>query len=511
MIETNPEYDAKDYMDDEKLYSQHASVNSPKDLMEQRGTPIPALFNQFYKFIQNPSTVSVETFKRMVDTDDVVGSGIDFLTSCLGARLGSYEHPSQEVTEFVNKALAYIDQGWNTVVKEGMSALWAGHSVQEKVWTNADMGFVVKKLKTYPPTTILYETERDGDLTPDGILQYQRNYNPQILGQGLGVYGSIGVNGRVNPDPLAKVGDFPFPLRMSNSYSYLSIRIPTFKCVHYAHNSMGNPYGHSLLRRAYKYWVLKDSFLKMMAVALDRKGTPLTIVYADPNATMLDARTYQQGVNPNLQNRMRADLAARQAFANVHNDSTIILPGKKGQIYDTDFAPQDPNTSSFLDAIRYCDQGLLRALLVPSLIFTNGDGTGSYSLGQEHAKTFEKILDSILFGMKHVYLHQLVKELIAYNFPESAWKKDGIGDFSKRELGKEELSKEMEMYERGINMGVIDANDLGDLNKMRETMGFNATEKIIEKPMMPGEQQGQESGLSPLDSSEDALFSIEGE
>src|SRR5690242_191787 len=82
---------------EEMLYARHVEVESFNDLTAQRSTPIPALFNQFYKFIQNPSSVSVETFKRMVDTDDTIGSGVDFLTTCLAARLGAYQHPSQEI------------------------------------------------------------------------------------------------------------------------------------------------------------------------------------------------------------------------------------------------------------------------------------------------------------------------------------------------------------------------------------------------------------------------------
>src|SRR5690242_6567702 len=82
-----------------ELFARHVEVETFKDLEVQRGTPIPALFNIFYKFIQNPSSVSVETYKRMVDTDDTIGSGVDFLTTALSARLGRYQHPSQEITE----------------------------------------------------------------------------------------------------------------------------------------------------------------------------------------------------------------------------------------------------------------------------------------------------------------------------------------------------------------------------------------------------------------------------
>lgn len=483
-----------------ELYARHQEVENLKDLEgkeHQRGTPIPALFNQFYKFIQNPSTVSVETFKRMVDTDDTIGSGVDFLTTCLAARLGRYQHKSREITQWVNDGLDNIEGGWFNAVKEVLSASWAGFSVAEKVWANTNNGFVPHKIVSLPPSTLLFETDRTGEITYDGVLQYQRNYNPIALSSGIGFYGgaisAFGFNvGVSRPDIFAKFGDLPFPLRTANQYNYLSIRIPKQKCIHYAFDAQGkfgNPYGRSLLRRAYKYYVMKDAFLQMMSVALDRKGTPLTIVYYDPNTTLIDpSKATQSGAAKDARGargRSVGDSAgsqARKAFERVHNDSTIFLPGKKDQIFGTDFVPQDSNTESFIAALDFCNKSMLRAMLIPSLIFGNGDGTGSYSLGQEHAKTFDKILDGWLEGTKQVLLQQLVKEMIQYNFPREVWEKEGFGDFSKREFTQDEMDKVTQVYERAINMGVIDSDDLNDLNKMRETIGFEEREETIEKP-----------------------------
>jgi hypothetical protein len=473
------------------LYARHTEIRGLSDLEAQRGTPIPALFNQFYKFIQNPSTVSVETFKRMVDTDDTIGSGVDFLTTCLTARLGRYVHKSEEVTKFVNDALDKIEGGFYNAAKEMMSASWAGFYVGEKVFVNDPSGFIVKKVVPLPPGTILFETERTGELTEDGILQYQRNYNPANLAYGVAGYGgggwltSGGQPGR--PDPLAKLGDMPFPLRTANTYNYLSIRIPTQKCLHYAFDAQGkfgNPYGRPLLRRAYKWYVMKDAFLQMLSVALDRKGTPLTIVYADPNVTLRDPSKAPADKNARGISGMgeRADVAAKRAFANVHNDTTIILPGKKDQVYSTDFVAQVSNAADFMAAIDLCNKSIMRALLIPSLIFTNGDGTGSFALGQEHAKTFDKILDGMNSGAAQVLLNQLVKDLIAYNFPKSAWEKDGIGSFSKREMSQDERQKEMQVVESAVSVGAIDMNDLNDLNTVRDKAGFEPRTEIIEKP-----------------------------
>lgn len=501
------------------LYARHVEIQSFKDLEVQRGTPIPALFNQFYKFIQNPSSVSVETYKRMIDTDDTIGSCVDFLTTCLAARIGRYQHPNQEITEFINRKLEQIEGGWFKSLKQILSASWAGFSVSEKVWENGTDGWYIKKLVSLPPGTVLFETERTGEITNDGILQYQRNYNPALFGAGTSyMFGFAGFTASplgdassARPDLFARLGDLPFPMRTANTYSYMSIRIPRRKVIHYSFDAQGNfdnPYGRSLLRRCYKDYVFKHTVYQMLATALDRKGTPLTVVYADNNTTLIDQNKFQPGVAANRQANVgiRADLAAREAFKNIHNDTVMILPGKKGQIFDTDFVEQHSNSTDFIQTIEMCNKAIMRAMLIPPLVFTGGDGSGSYSLGQEHARTWEKILDGTNAGLTQVLLQDVVLELLAYNFPVEMWKKDGLGSFSKRDLNQDEKQKEAALLEQGVNMGAIDMNDLNDLNKVREILGFESRDKIIEQPDMfgeedAGENEGDDDGESdPSDS-----------
>lgn len=502
---------------EDMLYARHVEIDSQEDLMTQRGTPIPALFNQFYKFIQNPSAVSVETFKRMIDTDDTIGSGVDFLTTCLAARLGRYTHPSKEITEHVNKALSKVRGGFTNNVKEILSASWAGFFVGEKVFDNdPELGFIPVKIVPLPPSTLLFETERTGEISDDGILQYQRNFNPYLLGRGTGFFGGSissgtgyaqGVGSR--PDVFAKLGDLPFPVRTANSFNYLTIRIPRAKCIHYAFDAqgkMGNPYGRSLLRRCYKYYVIKDAILQMMTIALDRKGTPLTVVYYDPNAPIFDKTKLPDPNNlgsarDNRGAAIHPGEAARKAFQNIHNDSTILVPGKKGEVFEIEALSQQSNSQDFIAALDFCNKSILRALLIPSLMF--GDGAGGYALGEVHAKTFDKVCDGINAGLEDVLLNEWVKDILMLNFPRSAWEKDGLGAFSKRDLTQDEVQKIMQVFEQGINAGVIDQGDLNDLNKMRDSIGFEERDTPIEKvnPMtgLTMEETANQQGDGGLD------------
>lgn len=503
----------------DELMARHVEVQTLADLMgadKQRGTPIPALQNTFFKFIQNPSTVSVETFKRMIDTDETIGSGADFLASCLVARLGAYQNDDDDIAAFVKRALADLEGGQTDTFKEMLSAPWAGFSVSEIIWANKSIGFVPERLASLPPSSILFEADRTGRLMDDGILQYQRNYNPAAMGVGQGYGAGIlsPANGFVpRPDPLAKFGDLPYPVRSPSTFNYLSVRIPRMKCVHFAWNGQGrfgNPYGRSMLRRMYNWWVQKWAYCQMMGVALDRKGTPLGIGYADPNATMVSQTGYKSKTPNSRQDTKKAPAAMAEAFRNIHNDTFIVLPGMKGKTFDVEMIEQHANAGDFIQAIQLCNTLLLRGLLVPALVFSSGDGAGSYALGTEHAKTFDKILDGYLEGFSTVLIEQLIKQMIAYNFPKEKWQKGGLGSFARRELTTDERQKEADMFEKAINNGVVDTNDLGDLNKMREAMGFEPRNTPIKKPSPFGgdpfgEQETDEDGnpVQPLGDDEE--------
>jgi hypothetical protein len=229
----------------------------------------------------------------------------------------------------------------------------------------------------------------------------------------------------------------------------------------------------------------------MMSIALDRKGTALTVVYYDPAAPIYDPSKLPNGNhNPqaarnNPAAAVHPALAAKNAFRNLHNDSVIYLPGKKDEIFGVDFMPQSPNTADFIQALEFCDKSIMRGLLIPFLLM--GDGQGGYALGDVHDKTFEKILDGMNAGAEQVLLNQWVRDILVLNYPRSAWEKDGLGSFSKRELSQDEIEKVMNTFEKGINSGIIDQQDLNDLNKMRDSINFDEVDKPIEREPALGE------------------------
>jgi len=440
----------------------------------QMGTNVPQLYGSLSRFIANPSTVSVETFKRMLDTDETIGSAVDFLNLALIARFGEYTHPVAEIQSFVRKVLTNMEGSWHQNLDEMLSAEWAGFSITEKVWEyKADFAgmpaFVPKKLVTYPPLTMVFAVDRHGELLPDGIYQYQRYHNTFFNSFVFGVR-SGDIDG-FRPDLFASVGDFPYPIRIAADLTYLTVKIPRHKVIHLRSSvtgSFNNAYGRSVLRRIYKNWVLKDAFLRMWVVAADRKGTPLVIGFAAPNDTLL-SKDNSEGGNGNVK-PMRADEAMERAFRTIHNSSFMVLPGKKGEIYDVEAIDVTGDMNVFKDGITYFNQAILRGMLLPPLVMTAGDGAGSYSLGQEHHKIFAKITDGKLKVYKQGILDQFIKPLIAYNFPKSAWERDGFGEFVLQEFDPELMEKLGNIFRSLVETGFMSAEQQVDMDYVRQKM-----------------------------------------
>ena len=446
----------------------------------QMGTVVPQLYGSLSRFIANPSTISCETFKRMLDTDETIGSGIDFLNLALIARFGDYQHPVKEIEQFVRRALSQMEGSWHENLDEMFSAEWAGFSATEQVWTyksNFDgaPAFVPEKLVTYPPLTIVFAVNRHGQVLPDGVYQYQRFHNT-FFNSYLGVRNTE-LDG-FRPDLFASIGDMPYPIRIAADLTYLTVKIPKDKTILLRSSSTGkfsNPYGRSILRRAYKNWVMKDAFLNMWIVAADRKGTPLVIGYAAPNDTVM-AQTQGNGMMAD-QSLGRADIAMSQIFKTIHNSSFIVLPGRKGEVYDVEAIQVQGDMNVFKDGIDYFNKAIMRSLLIPPLVMTGGDGAGSYALGQEHHKIFAQVVDGKLKVYKQGILDQFVSKIIAYNFPKHQWEKHGYGEFILEEYDPEVMERLSNIYRNLTETGYMSPQEKDDLEYVREKMGIKKNDK----------------------------------
>lgn len=463
----------------------------------QESTQVPQLFGSLSRFIANPSTVSVETYKRMVDTDDTIQSAVAFTNLAMIARFGDYSHPSKEVESFIRRAINKMQGSWHEHLDDMFSAEWNGFSITEQVWkheTNFDgfPAFICDKLVTLPPLTMVFAVNRHGEVLPDGIYQYQRFHNTFFNSYVYGIR-----NGDLDgfrPDLFASIGNYPYPIRIAADLTYLTIKIPKDKVIHLTSSMpgrFGNPYGLSFLRSAYKHWVSKDAYLKMRLIALDRKGTPLIVGYANPNDTVLEN---VQNNTPGMENQIktqRADWAMANVMKQLHNSSFIVMPGRKEEEYLIEAIQVQGDMNGFKDAIDDSNRGIMRAALIPPLVL-GGDGGGSYALGETHDKIFKQVIDGRLKFYKPSIINQLIAKMIRYNFPSSAYERDGFGEFLHEDFDPDVTQKLSAVFRELTEMGYMSPSCQLDMDHVREKIGMDKkTAEAVTEPGMfiPGESE----------------------
>lgn len=172
--------------------------------------------------------------------------------------------------------------------------------------------------------------------------------------------------------------------------------IPVSRLVAYVHEKeAGNWLGHSLLRPAYKNWLLKDRLLRVWAQTIERNGMGIPVYTAAP--TEKDLAT---GLG--LATTLRSGEAAGAA---IPAEAILKLMGVEGQLPDAE------------PAVRYHDEQLARAVLAHFLNL--GTQTGSWALGSTFADFFTLSLQTLARQIADVATQHVVEDLVDWNWGEN--------------------------------------------------------------------------------------------
>ena len=173
--------------------------------------------------------------------------------------------------------------------------------------------------------------------------------------------------------------------------------LPVNRLVAYVNEREGSNWlGRSLLRSAYKNWLLKDQALRTWSTSVDRNGVGVPIYKGAPNETSLDA-------GEALATDMRA---GENAGGAIPHGAEIELKGVDGQVV---------NIAEF---VRYQDEGIARSALGHFLnLGSQGGGqVGSYNYGSVLADTFNLSLDVVAGGIAETASSHVVEDLVDINF-----------------------------------------------------------------------------------------------
>ncbi len=185
-----------------------------------------------------------------------------------------------------------------------------------------------------------------------------------------------------------------------------STRLEVGRLVVYSHEREESWIGQSLLRPAYKYWLLKDQLLRLQNQALGRNsmGIPVYTAPKLPEGVQMtpeQARAWmQEQIDAGLE-IAKSTRAGDSAGAALSNGATLAFKGVEGKTPDP------------LPAIKYHDEQIARAVLAHFLSL--GDKS-SYALGVSFQDFFTLSLQAESDWFDDTLNAHVVEDLVDVNF-----------------------------------------------------------------------------------------------
>lgn len=184
--------------------------------------------------------------------------------------------------------------------------------------------------------------------------------------------------------------------------------IPVTQLVAYVNEREGgNWLGQSLLRPAYKPWMLKDRALRVQSQTLDRNGLGIPVYEAGEDPQMDD----QEQVTAAVEKEIAAGAAIAKAYRAGENAGAAIRHGAKLQLIGVQGALPDADKP-----IRYYDEQISAAVLANFLSLGGDNATGSYALGQTFADFFVQSLQTVALEIADIATMHIVEDFVDLNF-----------------------------------------------------------------------------------------------
>jgi phage gp29-like protein len=163
---------------------------------------------------------------------------------------------------------------------------------------------------------------------------------------------------------------------------------------------LGNPYGVSVLRAAYKHWFLKDLAYKLQAIALERWAVGIPVGKVPAGTSEQDKQTFLQ--------MLEAMRGHERAAMVLPEDYSVELIGAE--------AGQRAN-QAFVEAIQHHDTMIVKAALAQFLNLGTGD-VGSWALSRDHSQLFLMGLNAVAQWFADHINRYAIPQLCRLNFGE---------------------------------------------------------------------------------------------
>lgn len=324
---------------------------------------------------------SVRVYRQMLRQDCQVTSVFNAITLPIERTRwrvspnGARDEVVQHISEDLNLPIEGTDEpkkkpgrargrfDWTEHIRLALKQMQYGHMFFEQLARIDDSGRArLLRLSPRLPATIqALDVAANGDLR--SITQFG-------AGAGVGQYGVI-----------------------TGSDFGMSKPIPINRLVAYSHRREGGDwFGESILRPAYKNWLIKDRLLRTQAQTIDRNGMGIPTYEGAPDDTDLSK-----------------GLAIAKGFRSGDNSGVAIPHGAKLRLLGIEGAL--PNADP---VIRYHDEQIARSALAHFLNL--GTQTGSWALGSTFADFFVQSLQVQAQNLADVATQHIVEDIVDWNW-----------------------------------------------------------------------------------------------
>jgi hypothetical protein len=185
------------------------------------------------------------------------------------------------------------------------------------------------------------------------------------------------------------------------------VRIPVDRLVMYVNEREGgNWLGQSLLRQAYKNWLLKDRLLRIQVLSAERNGIGVPVFEgSEVPAGVTDPEEIKKRQDEEITAGLeiaKKVRAGESSGAAIAHGAKLEMKGVVGKLPDTD------------GPIRYHDEQIARAVLAHFLNL--GTETGSWALGSTFANFFTDSLNAVAGHIADVAQQHVVEDLVDLNW-----------------------------------------------------------------------------------------------
>ncbi|WDH80192.1 hypothetical protein PTQ19_07110 [Microbacterium esteraromaticum] len=199
-------------------------------------------------------------------------------------------------------------------------------------------------------------------------------------------------------------------IEQHGAFGHTKVRIPVDRLVVFVNDREGaNWVGQSLLRQAYKPWLLKDKLLRIEAMVAERNGLGVPVYEGAPlpDAIAKDTAKAEKWLADQRDEglKLAKDFRAGEASgAYLPHGAKLTLQGVQGKLPDL-------NTP-----IRRHDEQIARAVLANFLTLGGDDSTGSYALGDTFVDFFTGALNAISKQFGDVTQQHVIEDLVDLNW-----------------------------------------------------------------------------------------------